>query len=62
MTDLELLLTIKNYIEEMEELADGEWGHCRSADELISAGKMPFPLYSEIVRRLDALTPTSEND
>lgn len=52
MTDLEFLTAIKSYIEEMEECLDGEWGACRTADELICAGKMP-QLYTEVVRRIE---------
>ena len=61
MTDLEFLTAIKFYMEEMEECVDGEWGACRTADELIRSGKMP-QLYSEVVRRIDASTSTSEGD
>jgi len=55
MTDLELLIAIKSYIEKMEECIDGEFGHCRTVNELISAGRMPQPIYSEIVCRIKAL-------
>ena len=57
MTDLEFLTAIKSYMEEMEameERVDGEWGACRTADELIRAGIMP-QLYTEVVRRIEAL-------
>ena len=58
MTDLEFLTAIKSYIEEMEECVDGEWGACRTADELIRAGKMP-QLYTEVVRRIEAQVTTT---
>jgi hypothetical protein len=60
MTDLEFLIAAKSYIEDMEETVDGEWGGGRSFEELIKLGLMPEPLYSEVICRLKALTPTSE--
>ena len=60
MTDLEFLMAIEDYIGTMEELVDGEWGGCREASELIAAGKMPEPIYSETIRRIKALTPASQ--
>ena len=62
MTDLKFLIAVKSYIEDMEETVDGEWGGCRTFEELIKEGLMPEPLYSEVIRRLQALTPTSESD
>jgi len=60
MTDLEFLIAAKSYIEYMEETVDGEWGIGRSFEELLKVGLMPEPLYSEVIDRLQALTPTSE--
>ena len=62
MTDLEFLIAAKSYIEYMEETVDGEWGIGRSFEELLKVGLMPEPLYSEVIHRLQALTPTSESD
>ena len=55
-TDLEFLTAIKSYVEDAEETMDGEWGHCRCISQLIKDGAMPQPLYSEIIRRIEALT------
>jgi len=60
MTDLEFLMAIEEYIGTMEELADGEWGGCRKAHKLIAAGEMPEPIYSETIRRIEALKITEE--
>ena len=60
MTDLEFLTSIKSYIEEMEEVVDGEWGNCRSVAALVIAGLMPQPIYSEVISRIKLLTPISE--
>lgn len=38
---LELLNKVKMYIEGREETIDGEWGDCRSVEELIADGAMP---------------------
>ena len=59
MNDLEFLVSIKLYIEYMEREADGEWGACRSIPQLISDGEMPEPIYSELIRRIEALTPAT---
>ena len=54
--DLEFLTAIKSYVETAEETMDGEWGYCRCISQLIKDGAMPQPLYSEIIRRIEALT------
>ncbi len=56
MTDLEFLMAIKSYIEEMQVVIDGEWGSCRRIAELIRAGEMPQPIYSEVISRIESLT------
>ncbi len=56
MTDLEFLIAIKSYIEETQETIDGEWGSCRCIAELIRAGEMPEPIYSEVISRIESLT------
>jgi hypothetical protein len=61
MIDLEFLTSIKSYIEEMEEVVDGEWGNCRSVAELVIAGLMP-QLYSEVISRIKLLTPPKEEN
>jgi hypothetical protein len=61
MTDLEFLTSIKSYIEEMEEVVDGEWGDCRSVAELVIAGLMPQSIYSEVISRIKLLTPISDH-
>ena len=55
-TDLEFLTAIRSYVENVEQLMEGEWGTCRSISQLIKDGEMPQPLYSEIIRRIAALT------
>jgi len=60
MNELEFLVLIKLYIERMEHEVDGEWGDCRSIPQLISDGAMPPPIYSELIRRIEALTPAIE--
>ena len=59
-TEFEFLTAIKSYVEDAEETMDGEWGHCRSISQLIKDGAMPQPLYSEIVRRIEALPPMTK--
>lgn len=39
--NIELLYRIKKYIEGREQTIDGEWGDCRSVEELIADGAMP---------------------
>jgi len=60
MTDLEFLTSIKAYIEEMQYVVDREWGDCRSVAELVIAGLMPQPIYSEVIFRIELLTPIRE--
>ena len=55
-TDLEFLTAIKSYVETAEEIMDGDWRTRRSISQLIKDGAMPQPLYSEIIRRIAALT------
>lgn len=62
MNELEFLVLIKSYIEYMEYKVDGEWGDCRSIPQLISDGEMPQPIYSELIRRIEALTPAVEEN
>ena len=60
MNELEFLVLLKLYIEGMEHEADAEWGDGRSIPQLISDGEMPEPIYSELIRRIEALTPAIE--
>jgi hypothetical protein len=60
MNELEFLVLIKLYIECMEQTVDRELGDCRSIPQLISDGEMPQPIYSEVIRRIEALTPAIE--
>jgi hypothetical protein len=62
MTDLEFLTSIKSYIEDTEEVVDGEWGNGRSVAALVIAGLMPQPIYSEVISRIKLLTPISEEN
>jgi hypothetical protein len=57
MNELEFLVSIKLYIEHMEFESDWERGDCRLIPRLISDGAMPQPIYSELIRRIEALTP-----
>jgi len=43
-----LIDEIINYIEEMEETRDKEWGYCRSVEELIKDNCMP-ELYAKML-------------
>ena len=52
MTDNEFLLAVREYIEDMEEKIEGEWGYCRPLAQLIAAKEMP-PVYDEVLRRLN---------
>jgi len=56
MDDKEFLLALREYIEQAEVKIEGEWGVCRSLEELISVGEMP-QLYTEVLRRLDEALP-----
>jgi hypothetical protein len=40
-----MLQTILEYIEDMEESADWEWGSCRKVNELIELNEMPDIYY-----------------
>ena len=60
MNELEFLLLLKVYIETVERVVDREWGDCRSIAQLISDEQMPQPIYSEVIRRIEALTPAIE--
>ena len=51
MTELEFLLEIKEYVEEMELRCDKEWGKMRKLDQLINDKIMPN-LYDEIITRI----------
>ena len=53
MKDKEFLLTLREYIETIEVQVDGEWGSCRSLDELINENHMP-DIYAEVLRRIAA--------
>ena len=54
MDDKIFLLTLREYIEQVEAQIEGEWGIGRSLEELIASGEMP-QLYSEVLRRLGAV-------
>jgi hypothetical protein len=62
MTELEFLAEIKSYVEKTQEAIDGEWGDGRSISQLIADGKMPQPIYSEIIRRIEAFHQKSRQD
>jgi len=53
---IDLLNEMIQYIEEVEEQIDGEWGMCRSVSKIIADGDMP-ELYAKLVsiknRQLD---------
>ncbi len=59
LSEIELLTRIKKYIEETEELIDGERGECRNAKCLIAIGKMPA-IYSEVLQRILAIATEQE--
>jgi hypothetical protein len=48
---IQLLIDIKKYIEESEEMIEGEWGRCRSVKMLIEDNDMP-PVYDEVCKML----------
>jgi hypothetical protein len=50
---IKLLQDMKAYIEQVEELIDGECGTCRDLPELISSGEMP-DIYAQVVSVLSA--------
>jgi hypothetical protein len=60
MDELEFLASTKAYIERMEYESDWERGDCRPIPQLISDGEMPQPIYSELIRRIEALAPTTK--
>ncbi|WP_442636459.1 hypothetical protein [Rossellomorea marisflavi] len=45
--NVKLVKKLIDYIEHTEELIDGEWGHCRSFDELLRDGEVPS-IYFEL--------------
>ena len=49
-----LLYKVKEYIEVSEETIDGEWGVCRSVEELIADGEMP-DLWHEVRAAINEL-------
>jgi hypothetical protein len=51
MDDDEFLLRLREYIEQVEVMIEGEWGVDRTLEELIAEHKMPR-LYAEVLRRL----------
>lgn len=53
----DLLLKIKDYIENKEEVIDGEWGHCRDLGKIIEDGDMP-EIYNEICEVIEKLNIT----
>ena len=57
LNDLKFLNCIRQYIEEMEVKIEGEWGNCRSLQDLISAGEMP-ELYHQVTERIKNLDPS----
>ena len=54
LSDKEFFLKLKRYIEDAEHKIDGEWGHCRSVEQLISDGEMP-DLYFQVLQRITSL-------
>ena len=48
----ELLIEMKEYIEDMEETVEGEWGSGRSIDYLLANKKMP-ELYYKIIKEIN---------
>lgn len=51
MNDKQFLEAIKNYIEEMEERCQQEWGEYLNLPEMIERGLMP-EIYTEVLRRI----------
>ncbi len=47
-----LLMEMKQYIEDMEETVEGEWGSGRSIDYLLANKKMP-ELYYKIIKEIN---------
>ena len=54
LSDKEFFLKLKQYIEDVEHQIDGEWGNCRSVEQLISDGAMP-DLYFQVLQRITSL-------
>jgi hypothetical protein len=54
MNDKEFLIELKKYIENMEEAVDGEWGICRSIEEIIAAEAMPN-IYYDVLQRISII-------
>ncbi len=52
-TERAFLESVKEYIREMEDRCESEWGSNRTLQELIDAGTMP-DLYSQVLRRLES--------
>lgn len=50
----ELLLRIKEYIEEAQENIDSEWGSCRSVEDIINDGEMP-DIYNDLIKAISKL-------
>jgi len=50
MNDQTFLSEVRKYIEDSEEIMEGEWGSCRDVDELIKEKAMP-ELYTEVLNR-----------
>jgi hypothetical protein len=56
LSDKEFFLKLKQYIEDVERQIDGEWGNCRSVEQLISDGEMP-DLYFQVLQRITSVAP-----
>jgi hypothetical protein len=54
LSDKEFFLKLKQYIEDVEHQIDGEWGNCRSVEQLISDGAMP-DLYFQVLQRITSV-------
>lgn len=59
--DKRLLINVKEYMENMEEILDAEFGHCRDKKELINKKQMPN-LYYEICNILKSYNYGASND
>ena len=51
MIEKDFLLRLREYIENMEERVECEWGDSRNLEEMIAANAMP-DIYAEVLRRL----------
>jgi hypothetical protein len=56
LSDKEFFLKLKQYIEDVEHQIDGEWGNCRSVEQLISDVAMP-DLYFQVLQRITSVAP-----